>query len=87
VQLFEVYTCMSRIIFIDHESKMIFLRNHYALLLQISCQVPNDFKLLLYCEAADNGLQNPTDGYTMHANQAAVIYVCKDAHQKSEVNL
>ena len=59
---------------------MIFLGNHYALLLQIPCQIPNDFKLLLYCEAANNGLQNPTDCYTMHANQAAVIYISKDPH-------
>jgi hypothetical protein len=25
-------------------------------------------------------LQNPTDGYTMHANQAAVVYIRKDTH-------
>ena len=58
---------MSTIVFINPESKIL-LRNHYALLLQISRQVSNDFDLLLHCKATDNGLQNPTDGHTMHAN-------------------
>lgn len=60
---------MSTIAYINQQVKDdLLLRNRNALLLQISCQVPNDFNLLIHCEAADNGLQNPTNGYTMHAN-------------------
>ena len=58
---------MSTIAYINQMTFFV-LRNNYALLLQISCQIPNDFNLLLHCETADNGLQNPTNGYTMHAN-------------------
>lgn len=59
-------------------------RDGDALFLKISRQICNQLQLLVDGQTANDGLENPPNGHIIFTNQAAIIDVSEDTHQKPE---